>query len=132
MRWSVSSKRARRRAKPRASCSTVPLCRPPRRLPVSDPRRAPRGPRSLDDAGAQAGLDNLISALSFETAARQVILPYLREIGERWQRGEATVAQEHFATTCSGASWRSHAAGIAVPGRAGCSPARPTSSTSSG
>ena len=52
----------------------------------------------FDDAGAQAALDNLISALSFETVARQVILPYLRELGERWQRGEATVAQEHFAT----------------------------------
>jgi DNA-binding transcriptional MerR regulator len=52
----------------------------------------------FDDAGAQAALDNLMSALSFETVARQVILPYLRELGERWQQGEATVAQEHFAT----------------------------------
>jgi MerR family transcriptional regulator, light-induced transcriptional regulator len=52
----------------------------------------------FDDAGAQAALDNLMSALSFETVARQVILPYLRELGERWQRGEASVAQEHFAT----------------------------------
>ena len=28
-----------------------------------------------------------------------VILPYLEELGERWERGEATVAQEHFATS---------------------------------
>jgi MerR family transcriptional regulator, light-induced transcriptional regulator len=27
-----------------------------------------------------------------------VILPYLRELGDRWQRGEASVAQEHFAS----------------------------------
>jgi methanogenic corrinoid protein MtbC1 len=26
------------------------------------------------------------------------VLPYLHELGERWERGEATVAQEHFAS----------------------------------
>ena len=26
-------------------------------------------------------------------------LPYLRELGERWERGEASVAQEHFASS---------------------------------
>ena len=29
---------------------------------------------------------------------RDVVLPYLRELGARWERGEATVAQEHFAS----------------------------------
>ena len=29
---------------------------------------------------------------------RDVVLPYLRDLGERWERGEATVAQEHFAS----------------------------------
>jgi DNA-binding transcriptional MerR regulator len=52
----------------------------------------------FDDAGAQAALDSLISALSFETVAREVILPYLRELGDRWEQGEASVAQEHFAS----------------------------------
>ena len=28
-----------------------------------------------------------------------VVLPYLHELGERWQRGEASIAQEHFAST---------------------------------
>src|SRR5207253_2809549 len=28
-----------------------------------------------------------------------VVLPALREVGDRWQRGEMTVAQEHFATS---------------------------------
>ena len=50
------------------------------------------------DASAQAVLDRLIGALSFETLAREVILPYLRELGDRWERGEASVAQEHFAS----------------------------------
>jgi methanogenic corrinoid protein MtbC1 len=27
-----------------------------------------------------------------------VVLPYLAELGERWERGTASVAQEHFAT----------------------------------
>jgi methanogenic corrinoid protein MtbC1 len=28
----------------------------------------------------------------------EVVLPYLHELGERWERGEASVAQEHFAS----------------------------------
>ena len=27
-----------------------------------------------------------------------MILPYLRELGDRWERGDASVAQEHFAS----------------------------------
>ena len=27
-----------------------------------------------------------------------MILPYLRDLGERWERGEASVVQEHFAS----------------------------------
>jgi DNA-binding transcriptional MerR regulator len=53
----------------------------------------------FDEAGAQAALDTLIARLSFETVASEVVLPYLRELGERWERGDASVAQEHFATT---------------------------------
>jgi methanogenic corrinoid protein MtbC1 len=52
----------------------------------------------FDEAGAQAALDALVAGLGFETIARDVLLPYLRELGERWQRGEASIAQEHFAS----------------------------------
>jgi DNA-binding transcriptional MerR regulator len=52
----------------------------------------------FDDAAAQSALDGLFGSLSFETVAREVILPYLRELGDRWERGEASVAQEHFAS----------------------------------
>lgn len=52
----------------------------------------------FDDAGAQGALDRLFGVLSYETVARRVILPYLRELGDRWERGDASVAQEHFAT----------------------------------
>jgi methanogenic corrinoid protein MtbC1 len=53
----------------------------------------------FDDSGAQAALDTMVASLSFETVAREVVLPYLRDLGERWERGDASVAQEHFATS---------------------------------
>jgi DNA-binding transcriptional MerR regulator len=53
---------------------------------------------SFDDAGSQAALDSLLATFSFEMVARDVLLPYLRNLGERWERGEASVAQEHFAS----------------------------------
>jgi len=52
----------------------------------------------FDDAGAHAALDRLLGAFPLETVLRDAILPYLHELGERWQRGEASVAQEHFAS----------------------------------
>lgn len=53
---------------------------------------------AYDDASAQATLDALLAAFTFETVARDVLLPLLRELGDRWERGEVTVAQEHFAS----------------------------------
>ena len=35
---------------------------------------------------------------SLDTILRDVLLPYLRELGERWERGEVSVAQEHYAS----------------------------------
>ena len=51
----------------------------------------------FDDTGAKAALDCSIGALSFDAVAREVILPYCGA-GDRWERGEASVAQEHFAS----------------------------------
>jgi DNA-binding transcriptional MerR regulator len=53
---------------------------------------------ALDASAAHAALDRLLSSFSVETVLREVVLAYLRELGERWQRGEASVAQEHFAS----------------------------------
>ena len=69
-------------------------------------REAPEGLRDelrqaldrLDEPAAQAAFDRLLGALSLETVLRDAVIPYLRELGERWQSGEATVAQEHFAS----------------------------------
>lgn len=52
----------------------------------------------FDEPTAQAILDRLFGALTVETVLREVLLPYLRELGERWARGAASVAQEHFAS----------------------------------
>jgi MerR family transcriptional regulator, light-induced transcriptional regulator len=52
----------------------------------------------LDDPNAQACFDRLLATFTLETVLRDVLLPYLHELGERWDQGEATVAQEHFAS----------------------------------
>jgi MerR family transcriptional regulator, light-induced transcriptional regulator len=53
---------------------------------------------AFDEPGANAILDRLLSTLTVETVLRDVVLPYLHDLGERWEQGAATVAQEHFAS----------------------------------
>jgi len=52
----------------------------------------------LDEPGAHAIVDRLLATFTLQTVLRDVVLPYLHELGERWERGEASVAQEHFAS----------------------------------
>jgi MerR family transcriptional regulator, light-induced transcriptional regulator len=52
-----------------------------------------------DEPRAQAILDRLLAVATVDTLLSDVVLPYLRELGERWERGEASVAQEHFASS---------------------------------
>lgn len=52
----------------------------------------------LDEPGVHATVDRLLATFTLETVLRDVVLPYLRELGERWEHGQATVAQEHFAS----------------------------------
>ncbi len=53
---------------------------------------------AFDDVGAHAILDRLLSALTLDTVLRDSVIPALRALGERWQRGEVTIGQEHFAS----------------------------------
>jgi methanogenic corrinoid protein MtbC1 len=53
---------------------------------------------AFDEPAAQAVLDRLVSDLSLTTILRDVVIPYLADLGERWQRGTASIAQEHFAS----------------------------------
>ncbi|MEP7204275.1 MAG: MerR family transcriptional regulator [Ilumatobacteraceae bacterium] len=52
----------------------------------------------FDEPAAQVMWDRLLSDLTLETVLRDMLLPYLYELGERWQRQEITIAQEHFAS----------------------------------
>ena len=53
---------------------------------------------AFDDAGAHRAFDRLLARLSVEAVLADAVLPLLHELGERWERGEATIAQEHFAS----------------------------------
>jgi methanogenic corrinoid protein MtbC1 len=75
--------------------------------PPAGPDPAPVGELGLrlrealerfDEAQANAVLDHAIATLSVEAVATRVVLPALEQVGDRWQRGEASVGQEHFAT----------------------------------
>jgi len=52
----------------------------------------------FDEPAAQGVLDRLLSDFTLEATLRNVVLPYLHELGERWERGDISVAQEHFAS----------------------------------
>src|SRR6478609_9487587 len=53
----------------------------------------------FDDGEAHAAFDALLARLSIDALLRDVILPYLHDLGERWERNEVSIAQEHFAST---------------------------------
>lgn len=53
----------------------------------------------MDGEEAHRAIDRLLSALSVDGLLQDVALPYLRELGDRWARGEVSVAQEHFASS---------------------------------
>ena len=53
---------------------------------------------ALDDSAAQVAFDSLLAGFTLETVLREAVLPYLADLGERWARGDATIAQEHFAS----------------------------------
>ena len=68
----------------------------------------------------------------FDAALSDVLLPYLHDLGERWSRGEASIAQEHFASgSCAGGFSGSRAGGAEALGQWRSSPASLVSSTSS-
>ena len=52
----------------------------------------------FDEEQAHAVLDRLLAAYRTETILRDLLVPYLHDLGERWAHGEVSVAQEHFAS----------------------------------
>jgi DNA-binding transcriptional MerR regulator len=51
-----------------------------------------------DAARGSRAVQRAVVTLGLGVALTDVLLPYLRDIGERWARGEIAVAQEHFAS----------------------------------
>jgi DNA-binding transcriptional MerR regulator len=90
----------------RAPLSAEPPAPPPRRDSTTapfDPEFAraelARTTEAFDEPGAQTVLDELLAVASLDALLSQVIVPYLHDLGERWERGELSVAQEHFASS---------------------------------
>jgi MerR family transcriptional regulator, light-induced transcriptional regulator len=52
----------------------------------------------FDEPAAQQAFDRLLGIATADTLLSEVVLPYLRELGDRWARGDASIAQEHFAS----------------------------------
>ena len=53
---------------------------------------------SFDEPAGHAAFDRALATFGLETVLRDVVLRTLTEIGEGWERGEVSVAQEHFAS----------------------------------
>jgi methanogenic corrinoid protein MtbC1 len=53
---------------------------------------------AFDESAAQSVLDRLLSDYTLAATLRDVVVPYLRSLGERWANGELTIIQEHFAS----------------------------------
>lgn len=57
-----------------------------------------RALEAFDEVQAQWLLDRVLASFQLEVVLSELLLPYLQDLGERWARGEVTVAQEHFAS----------------------------------
>lgn len=53
---------------------------------------------AYDETAAQQVFDTMLRELSLTTVLRDVVMPYLAELGARWEAGTVDVAQEHFAS----------------------------------
>ena len=52
----------------------------------------------LDGPAAEAVLDRLFADFTVETTLREVLVPYLSDLGDRWAQGAIGVTTEHFAS----------------------------------
>jgi methanogenic corrinoid protein MtbC1 len=66
--------------------------------PVADASELVAALDRFDETGAQRALDRLLATLTLDVVLRDVLVPYLHELGERWEHGQVSVAQEHFAS----------------------------------
>jgi len=55
------------------------------------------GFRSLDDDELGSAIDAVLATLDLDSAIRDVFIPALQSLGDDWEAGKVSVAQEHFA-----------------------------------
>ena len=71
-------------------------------VPPGDVQKAMRVLRdaldAFDERPAHRILQRLLGVFAAGAVLRDVVLPYLRDLGRRWECGQASVAQEHFTT----------------------------------
>lgn len=72
---------------------------PPRLEPAAAQRDLAAALVTFDDARAQSVFDSVLGAATVDAALSEVVVPYLHELGERWERGDVSIAQEHFASS---------------------------------
>lgn len=53
----------------------------------------------FDEAAANAALDRTLAVFALRTTLDAIVLPYLQDLGARWEHGKISIAQEHFATS---------------------------------
>ena len=54
--------------------------------------------RHYDESAAYSVLDECLAAFGLEQVLSQVVLPTLKEVGDRWELGEIDISREHFAS----------------------------------
>ena len=84
---------------------------------ASESARMRRSLMRLDRDGAAASVERMLASFSFEEVAEEVLLPYLLDVGERWNAGEGTIAEEHLASQLLRGYLLGLPAGPQLPGR---------------
>jgi methanogenic corrinoid protein MtbC1 len=67
-------------------------------LPIDWVQHLERTLENFDDVGGHRCLSRVFEDLELEDALTDVVLPYLKGVGDRWEAGTIGVGQEHFAS----------------------------------
>jgi MerR family transcriptional regulator, light-induced transcriptional regulator len=89
-----------------AAREAADLAKQPRAAPSPETTRMPaaaraslaRATEAFDEPAAQALIDQLLARTTVDTLLSEIVIPFLHELGDRWERGEVSIAQEHFAS----------------------------------
>jgi MerR family transcriptional regulator, light-induced transcriptional regulator len=68
------------------------------RVPAAARDDLARATDAFDEPAAQAIVDELLARTTVDSLLSDIVIPFLHELGDRWERGEVSIAQEHFAS----------------------------------